>query len=429
MIFAKRRDMLENPILKSLSPKVYDVALLMLVTVMYIALCAEADIYVPAFPQMIQYFGVEENHIQLILSINFSGLCIAGLIVGPFSDGYGRRKVLLGGLSLFVVSSIGCVYTKDFTYMLFWRFIQGIAASVPMVVGGTTIVDKYSEEKASQLSSILNSIISASMAGAPIAGAWLSQIFNWRINFVVILFLAIISFIGALLFIEETLPLKNRKKFSLVNVGKDYIRLLKSVLFMCYTLIVNFPFTAIVVYVANLSVIFINYMGISLEHFSYYQATTMGTFIAFSLIAIVCIKRKGIDFTKNLGGILALIGAVCLFYISQKNPSNVNIICLGMGFIAAGGAMMAGTFGMKALSIFPDINGTAMAMMTAVRQLLAAGLVIMSEILFDGTIKPVAMIIGIYALIAVISYFIAYYLTFKSHNAPALLLTITHKYE
>lgn len=405
--------MLEKPILKDLPARIYDVALLMLITVMYIALCAEADIYVPAFPQMIQYFGVEENQIQLILSINFSGLCIAGLIVGPLSDGYGRRKVLLGGLFLFLVSSIGCVYTQDFTFMLFWRFIQGIAASVPMIIGNATIVDKYSKEKASQLISILNSIISASMAGAPIAGAWLSQVFNWRLNFVVILFLAIISFIGTLLFLEETLPLKNRKEFNLANVSKDYIKLLKSIPFICYTLIVNFPFSAIVVYVANLSVIFINYMGLDLTHFSYYQATTMGTFIVFSLVAIGCINRKGIDFTKNLGSILALIGAVCLFYISQKNPYNVKIICLGMGFIAAGGAMMAGTFGMKALSIFPDINGTAMAMITAVRQLLAAVLVIMSEILFDGTIRPVAMIIGAYAFIAVASYFIAYYLTYK----------------
>jgi hypothetical protein len=65
--------MLEKPIFNKLPEKFYDIALLTLVTIMYIALCAEADMYVPAFPQMIKYFGVEENKIQLILSINFGG--------------------------------------------------------------------------------------------------------------------------------------------------------------------------------------------------------------------------------------------------------------------------------------------------------------------------------------------------------------------
>ncbi|MBM3467943.1 MAG: multidrug effflux MFS transporter [Alphaproteobacteria bacterium] len=396
--------MLDKPLFSNLSQKVYDVALLGLVTLMYILLCAEADMYVPAFPQMIQYFGVEENQIQLILSLNFGGLCIAGLLAGPLSDSYGRRSVLLGGLLLFVFSSAGCVYTNDFNLMLIWRLLQGVAASIPMVIGAATFLDKYSAEKAAQLVGVINSVISASMAGAPVVGAWISQVFDWRANFTVIFMLALISFLGTLMFIEETLPSDKRKEFRLGAVLKNYVKLAKSFEFMCYTLIVNFPFTAVVVYIANLSVIFVNHIGMSLEKFSYYQATTMGTFIIFSLVSIKLIGKKGLDYTKNLGGLLAFIGSVGLFYTSQAHLTNVTMICSFMALVAAGGAMMAGTFGMKALSIFPEINGTAMAMMTGVRQLLAAGLVVISEILFDGTIAPVASIIFIYAVACVISY-------------------------
>jgi hypothetical protein len=80
-----------------------------------------------------------------------------------------------------------------------------------------------------------------------------------------------------------------------------------------------------------------------------------------------------------------------------------------MAFIAAGGAMMAGTFGMKAIAIFPDMNGTSMAMMTAIRELLAASLVIISELFFDGTIVPVALIIFGYAIVSVICYLLVCY--------------------
>ncbi len=401
--------MFDKPLFNTLSEKTYDVALLLLVITMYILTCAEADMYVPAFPQMIHYFGIEENQVQLILSINFGGLCIAGLFTGPLSDSYGRRKVLLGGLLLFIISSMGCVYTNDFNAMLAWRLLQGIAASIPMVTGAATFIDKYPAEKAGQLVGIINSVISASMAGAPIAGAWISQAFNWRANFIVILILALVSFLGTLFFIEETLPLNKRKPFRPAAIGKGYLKLSKSFEFMCYTFIVNFPFAAVVVYIANLSVIFVNHIGMSLEKFSYYQATTMGTFIIFSLLSIKLIGKKGLDYTKNLGGLVALTGAIGLFYISQIDMLDVNMICLSMAFIAAGGAMMAGTFGMKALSLFPDINGTAMALMTAVRQLFAAGLVILSQVMFDGTIVPVATIIVCYATLATASYILLHY--------------------
>jgi hypothetical protein len=161
-----------------------------------------------------------------------------------------------------------------------------------------------------------------------------------------------------------------------------------------------------VVYVANLSVIFINHLGISLAHFSYYQATTAATFVIFSLLSVKLIAAKGIDYTKNLGGFLALIGSIGIFYISQVDFKDVNIICLSMAFIAAGGAMMVSTFGLKAISIFPNMNGTAMAMMTAVRQLLASGLVMLSELFFDGTIIPVAIIIFVYAMVSSVVYLI-----------------------
>lgn len=409
--------MIEKPLYHHFSDKFYDIALISLVTIMYISICAEADIYVPAFPQMIDFFNVAENKIQLILSINFFGLCVSGLLTGPLSDSFGRRKVLLVGLLLFVLSSLGCTLANNFILMLVFRLLQGVAASVPMVIGAATFLDKYSQEKAGKLIGLINSVISASMAGAPIAGAWLSQIFNWRANFIVILILTIISFVGTLFFVVETHPKQKRKIFSLRVVMSDYFLLVKSFRFMCYTLIVNFPFSAIMVYIANLSIVFINHMGMDLEKFSYFQATTMGTYIVFSLFSIKVIDLKGIDFTKNIGAILALLGTMILFVVCQMDSSNINIICIAMALLAAGGSFMAGTFGLKALTIFPEMNGTSMAMMTAVRQLLAGGLVVLSEVFFDGTLLPVAIIIFSYASIATGLYM---FMCFQMKNVPPM---------
>ena len=79
-------------------------------------------------------------------------------------------------------------------------------------------------------------------------------------------------------------------------------------------------------------------------------------------------------------------------------------ICLSMAVFAAGGALIVGIFAMKALELFPDMKGSASSMSAAIRQLLAFLLVIASELMFDGTIKPVAVLLFAYMSIALIWY-------------------------
>ena len=396
--------MIEKPIFKNFSSGIYQIILSAMVIIMYICVCAEADIYVPAFPQMIDYFGIAENKIQLVLSINFLGLCSASLIVGPLSDSFGRRKIILSGLALFMLTSIILVSVNDFQWLLFWRFIQGIAAAVPMVCAGAMLVDKYSDEKTGQLIGMINGVITAAMAAAPVIGAYLSEAFGWKANFIAVMILAVIAFLMFFLLVEESLEAALRRKLNLFSIAKDYLKVFSSLPFLCYCLLACFPFITIIVYITNLSVIFINHLGINLADYSYYQASTMATFVIFSLMSVKIIDKKGIDFTKNLGGILSLIGTTALFLVSIFNHTNPILICFSMAILAAGGSLMSGTFGMKCLAIFPEMNGTALAACTAIRLLLISIFVFLTEFYFDGTILPIALIIMGYSLFSLCFY-------------------------
>ena len=234
--------MFAKPVFSNLAPKVKDFLHLSLLIIMYIGLCAEADMYVPAFPQMINFFGVAENEIQQILSVNFLGLCVSGLIAGPLSDSYGRRIVLFWGMLVFFVSSVFCVFCDSFYSLLFWRLIQGVAASIPMVVGASSLWDKYSPQEAGKLVGTINGVITAFIAAAPICGAWISEIFDWRANFVAMAIVAAVSFLGTALFIEETLEKNKRKAFDLRKIIADYFRIMQDFKFRTYSIIACFPF-------------------------------------------------------------------------------------------------------------------------------------------------------------------------------------------
>ncbi len=90
--------------------------------------------------------------------------------------------------------------------------------------------------------------------------------------------------------------------------------------------------------------------------------------------------------------------------MSRIDHTSALFICFSMGILAAGGSMMSGTFGMKCLSIFPEMNGTALAVCTAIRLFLIAVFVLITEIYFDGTIVPVAIIIMSYTIFSACFY-------------------------
>ncbi|RYE05822.1 MAG: MFS transporter [Rickettsiaceae bacterium] len=386
------------------SKKSNNLSTIVVVVLAYICMCIETEIYVPVFPQMIKYFNVAENQIQHVLNINFLGLCIAGLLTGPLSDSFGRKPVFLIGLGSFAISSIGCFFSNDFSVLLLWRLIQGISSSVPMVVGYAIVLDKYETEKSTQIVGFINSIISTFMAGAPLLGAWISQLYNWRANFIVIIVLSLVTFVGACLFIEETLLEYDKKIFSLKSIISSYIRLLSNTKFLAYSVISASTFAGVIVYVSNLSVIFINHLGMNITEYSYWQAITIITFVGFSLLSTKLVKMKGMIYTEKLGYILAIVGVIAIVVTSRLCPNNPLLICLPMACISGGGALFCSITGSKGMAIFPDIKGASSAMITTIRLMITVLGIFISEKAFDGTILPIANVIFVIAVICIAVY-------------------------
>lgn len=189
------------------------------------------------------------------------------------------------------------------------------------------------------------------MAIAPIVGVFISERFDWRANFIFIMVLSIITFL---------------------------------------------------VYISNLSVIFINHLAMKLEVYSFVQASVMTSFVVFSLSSIKLIAKKGVEFTKNIGSILLLLGTLVLFITSLIDHIAVIFICVFISILATGGSFMAGTFGNAGIrGLFPQINGVAMAAYTSMRLFLISLFVYLTEVFFNGTIIPVAVIIFTYVVCAV----------------------------
>src|SRR5271156_5602586 len=102
-----------------------EIKYLFLIIIVFIAACIETDIYLPAFPDMMQFFSVSEGAIQGLLTWNFVGICVSGPFYGPLSDSFGRKRPLMIALLLFLVGSILTFFGTTFSQMLTGRVLQG----------------------------------------------------------------------------------------------------------------------------------------------------------------------------------------------------------------------------------------------------------------------------------------------------------------
>lgn len=373
--------------------KITNFMLLSAIAVMYATVCMETDIYVPAFPDMKHFFSTSAEGIQQILSINFVGLCLGSLLLGPLSDSFGRIKILRGGLILFAFSSWCCCTVVHLNALLFWRLLQGMGAAAPMVITFAILLERFDSKKVAQLCGALNIFITGVTAAAPILGSFLNLHFGWQANFLVIAALATISLLASLFFVPETLPVKDRNKFSLWVVIKNYKTVLTSFQFMAGSFICYLMFACLILFIANLSIIFIEYLGVPKEVYPFYQASPLTAYALFSLCSIWLIGRFGIQKTKHSGVLILFIGMLLLIMATtmQQTPW---LICAAMIVYTTGITFAAPLYGMEAANVFPQMRGIATGMSNALRHIIVASVIGIGSLSFDGSIKPVAYLIG-----------------------------------
>lgn len=372
-----------------------------MIALMYSTVCMETDIYVPAFPDMKLFFSTTAEAIQKILSVNFIGICLGSLLFGPLSDSFGRKRTLQLGLVVFSLASWGCLFFTNFDLFLLCRFIQGIGAAAPMVISFAMILEQYEAKKVAQLCGALNLFITGVMATAPVIGSYLNIYFGWQANFFVIAILATSSLFGSLWFIPETLSSKDRTSFSLMIIIKNYGIVLTSFRFIAASFICYLLFSGLVVFISNLSLIFIDYLGVPKASYGFYQASSPAAFALFSFLSIWIIGYFGTEKTKFFGLTAASIGAVLLMIAAATYPQPL-LICTAMVIFSAGITLAAPIYGTESANVYPEMRGIATGMSNALRHVIVAGIVGIGSYFFNGSITPVAVLI-VSSMIVVIS--------------------------
>lgn len=204
------------------------------------------DVYIPSFPQMASNLGVTADNIKLTMTIYLISYGISQLFVGILLDSFGRYKIHIWSLFIFVLSCVVIAKTSSIDVIYWMRFVQGITISFIVVAKRALFIDIFTGEKRKKYTSMVTVVWSTAPILAPFIGGYLQQYLGWRSNFIFMAIYGSIMLVLELIYSGETIP--QRQKMNLSNIWKTYSTLLKTKEYSLGIIILGFSYSMVMVF-------------------------------------------------------------------------------------------------------------------------------------------------------------------------------------
>src|SRR6201986_2619053 len=163
------------------------------------------DMYLPALPTIVGDLRSTAGDIQLTLSSFMIAFGFGQIFYGPAGDRFGRRPVILGGIAIYVVASIGCAFAAEAGHLVLLRFLQGLSACGGVVLARTMVRDLAEKDQAARAMSLMMACTSIAPMLAPLIGGQVLWYLGWRAIFWVLAGIGVIAWTFAFLRLPETL--------------------------------------------------------------------------------------------------------------------------------------------------------------------------------------------------------------------------------
>lgn len=194
------------------------------------------DMYLPSLPSMTHFFGCSVPSVEMGLTSGMAGLAIGELFLGPMSDRYGRKPILLWTLVLFCAAAVVSIFSPTIEFFVGCRFFQGLGASGGYFLARTIPADIYAGRSLARIMATVGAINGFAPACAPVVGALICDHWEWKGVFVVLTVFGLILLLGWHT-LKETHPASQRQGLSLRKAFSGYRTLLADRRFIAFALL------------------------------------------------------------------------------------------------------------------------------------------------------------------------------------------------
>lgn len=365
------------------------------------------DMYLPALPVIAVDLRGTAGDIQLTLSAFIIAFGLGQVFYGPAGDRFGRRPVILVGLVIYVVATIGCAFAAEAGQLVVLRLLQGLAACGGVVLSRTMVRDLAEKDQAARAMSLMMACTSIAPMLAPLIGGQVLWFFGWRAIFWVLAGIGAVAFAAAWLRLPETLRPEYRQPLHLGSILRRFGELFRHRAFLGFALTGTFQFSALMSFLSGSPFVFIEKYGVSPRMFgvifggmvvfmtlgSLLNARFVPVFGAGRIMRYAAIVPAVAGTTALvLGHVEARYGTIGLWpFLACFAPQIATISLIGPNSTA------------MALQRYPHMAGTASSLMGVMQFGIGAIFGAIVGQAFDGTIMPMTSAMGVAGILCLLS--------------------------
>lgn len=318
-------------------------------------------IYTPAMPELVRAFGTTDAAIKLSLSLFFAGFALAQLVAGPLADALGRKTATLIFLAIYIAGSVIAFLAPSVEFILAARLVQGIGASVGVVVGRAIVRDLYTGPDAARILNTIGIFLAIGPAMGPTLGGLTLAAFGWNAVFLLMVAFGLMATAFTLLLLRETI-IPDMGRLRPGQLLRNYASVIRNTRFLGASLVLSGTIGALYAQSTMLPFVLINEVGLTPTEFGLGMLMQSGAYLTGSLTLKLVSRRISGPSAARVGITLCGLGAVIMalsvavvppFFLSVMGP--VAICTFGLAFLSP----HVLTIGMAP---FPHIAGSASAL-------------------------------------------------------------------
>ena len=363
------------------------------------------DMILPTLPAMADALGARPSDVGLAMSAYLLGLGAALLVLGPASDRFGRKPIIILGCAVLIVASFGCMLAPSFAVLLLFRALQGAGASGAGVAGITIVSDLFEGAAARAKMSYIVSAINIVPMVAPTIGAALLSVGNWRTIYLVPIAGASTVLLAVLGFAESA-RIEANGRLRPAAVIRDYARVLRQRVCLGHILCNAAANGAVFAYITGSSLFFIDVLDFTpLQYGLVFGASSLSVIVG--ALANRHLGAAGVSSSRliTIGLVLCAAAAASLLGMALLNATSVAGVVGVMISVALSFGLISPNAMEGALRPMPEIAGSVSAVALFVQTVAAASSSALVTAWFDGrSAQSMASTMFMFTAFAVASY-------------------------
>jgi DHA1 family bicyclomycin/chloramphenicol resistance-like MFS transporter len=346
------------------------------------------DTFFPSLRAMQSEFGVDELTVQQLLTAYMIPYAMMALVHGPLSDALGRRAVVLVGIAIYLVVSLGCMLAPNFESILAFRAMQGLTAGVGVTVGRAVIRDLYEGKEAQRLMSVVTMIFGVAPALAPVIGGWVHIAFGWRGVFGFLAFVSLLLLWVTWLYLPETHPETARQPFRFGALVRESVRILVDPRFFRVAWGTGTLFAALWIYIGSAPAIVMDTWGRGETDFGALFFPVIGGFMIGAMLSGRLAGRIASQTQLRLSLGITGVAAVAATVTALVAEHAIIPQQCAMALTALGVQLGAPVLTLRALDLYPRSRGAVSSLLAFVQLTIASVTLGIAPLLGEG-IAPI----------------------------------------